>query len=409
MSCPGASNTRIPAAPQPTTMPFSLPEPQRDTSFLPHASDIFAQSGLRHLKSLLPHMPSHPQDTRRLDTTICHAYSSRHYPASDIHSSHKPGPGPGCGSAAANGLAEDLQLLSVNGTDDARSLSTSPSPSPRPPGSRSAPYAPFPQSAVTLPSLRASCCASSGIFSDTSSDFPSSATYTADASPGRSTAGPPWSGVSPPMSLPLRSVAGGPAAPESQTQSPSCTMPKACDIRSPRPSSRRPARNPFRSPPPSVGRAAGSRDRRSMPSSMPSRMPSSAHEDTALLKNLQASFTASLENTKVKRHLRRATPLSARRPGESSSRRSLGGTCSAPASEAGPQAPRSLPAIPVSQGALMSAVEQLRLPGQASLDTSGSKRASQEQGETRLLLELREMFAHEVQRKNKVRRHAHGI
>lgn len=146
-------------------------------------------------------------------------------------------------------------------------------------------------------------------------------------------------------------------------------------------------------------------DRGSMPSSMPSSMASSAHEDAALLRNLQASFTASLQNSKAKRQLRRATPLSARKPGDQGGRRTSGGTCSAPASTATAAGKNAVP-----QGALLAAVEQLSSPGRASLDPSGSKRLSLEHstGETKLLLELREMFAHEVQRKNKVRRHSRG-
>lgn len=240
------------------TMPFSLPEPQSSLSFIPPSSNIFVQARPPDLKSSIPPLPR-PTPDPKLDSTTFHAYSSRHYPASDVASSRaqsSPKPGRG-GSVGAHGLADDLQLLSLTGTEDARSLSTSPSPSPRPAGTgstHSAPYAPFPQSCVTLPSLRASCCASSGIFSDASSDFPSSATFTAETSPRRGPPGPPRSTISPRQSPPQPAAAG--IAPIScQAQSPSCKMPQACDIRSPRPSSRRPTRNPFRSPPPSAVRS----------------------------------------------------------------------------------------------------------------------------------------------------------
>lgn len=146
----------------------------------------------------------------------------------------------------------------------------------------------------------------------------------------------------------------------------------------------------------------------SPPQSMLSSPTSSAHEDAMLLKNLQESFTASLESSKVKQQLRRAKPLSARRPGESTtnSRHCNGGTCSAPASAAGSATVPGAPATASSSEALKVAVEKLKSAQQdrrTSLDVSRSARLTPDRSETKLLLELQQMFAQEIRRKNKAR------
>lgn len=254
---PVAAKQTVHPTSQATPMPFSLPEPHLCPTHVARSPDLFAPAAAHRLKS--PSSVRGPSSNSYQEPSKTHGDASaagHHYPASDVGSCHTHSSQKHVrrGSYGAIGLTEDLQLLSLPATDDIQSVSTSPSPSPRPPASpaaaHSAPYAPLPQSCITLPSLRASCCAASGVFSDASSDFPTSATFQVDASPARSPAAQPWQGLSPRSLQPQQAVTLASLPLQPQSRSPPCTMPNACDIRSPRPSSRRPARHPFRSPPP---------------------------------------------------------------------------------------------------------------------------------------------------------------
>lgn len=148
-------------------------------------------------------------------------------------------------------------------------------------------------------------------------------------------------------------------------------------------------------------------DRDAATQSVQSSATSNAHEDAMLLKNLQESFTASLESSKAKQQLRRAKPLSARRAGEySSTQRCAGGTCSAPASATGSAYVSGAPAAVASQDALEAAVEKLKSEQhrRSSIDVTRSGRKVPDRSETQLLVELQRMFAQEIRRKNKERR-----